>query len=304
MSNRVSTPFPTYNDTDGTPLDAGFIFIGGVNTNPIVSPIAIFYDADLTMPAENPARTRNGFIVKNGAVRQLFCAEPLISILVQNKRKENVWNSANVNLNPGVTTDAVIDTESGKSQAEINADTLRISKNLDDLNNKEQARDNLDVYSKSAVDDKIVDASEEDKGIAKIATEDIAKALNDDTTIVTPKKIPVAVKAALNASGEPPIYGCRAWVCFNGSNGSIKAKGNVSSVTRNSTGIYTINFEKEMPNADYAWHGNGRDIDSGGDVIVGIPNDGIKDKSKIQVKVVSESGGTFDPPDLCISIIC
>lgn len=197
MSNRVSTPFPVYNDTDGTSLDAGFIFIGGVNTNPILSPIAIFYDTELTMPAENPARTRNGYIVKNGAARQLFCAEPIISILVQNKRKETVWNSASVNLNPGVTTDAVIDTESGKSQAEINSDTLRISENLEDLNNKEQARSNLEVYSKTEVDDKTKQATEEIQGTVKISTQEIAVAGTDDTTLITPKKL----KGVLDSKG-------------------------------------------------------------------------------------------------------
>lgn len=197
MSNRVSTPFPVYNDTDGTSLDAGFIFIGGVNSNPINNPIAIFYDAELTMPAENPARTRNGYIVKNGAARQLFCAEPIISILVQNKRKENVWNAASVNLNPGVTTDAVIDTESGKSQAEINSDTLRISKNLEDLNNKEQARSNLEVYSKTEVDDKTKQATEEIQGTGKISTQEIAVAGTDDTAFITPKKL----KGVLDSRG-------------------------------------------------------------------------------------------------------
>ena len=34
MSNRVSTPFPIYNDTDGSPLDAGFIFIGEKDNDP------------------------------------------------------------------------------------------------------------------------------------------------------------------------------------------------------------------------------------------------------------------------------
>lgn len=197
MSNRVSTPFPVYNDTDGTSLDAGFIFIGGVNSNPINNPIAIFYDAKLTMPAENPARTRNGYIVKNGAARQLFCAEPIISILVQNKRKETVWSSASVNLNPGVTTDAVIDTESGKSQAEINSDSLRISKNLEDLNNKEQARDNLEVYSKTEVDDKTKQATEEIQGTGKISTQEIAVAGTDDTAFITPKKL----KGVLDSKG-------------------------------------------------------------------------------------------------------
>lgn len=48
-------------------------------------------------------------------------------------------------------------------------------------------------------------------------------------------------------------YGCRAWVNFNGVGGaSIRASGNVSSVVRNGTGEYTINFAAAMPDANYA----------------------------------------------------
>lgn len=47
-------------------------------------------------------------------------------------------------------------------------------------------------------------------------------------------------------------YGCRAWVNFNGSSGSIRSSGNVSSITRNSTGNYTVNFSTAMTDANYA----------------------------------------------------
>ncbi len=50
-------------------------------------------------------------------------------------------------------------------------------------------------------------------------------------------------------------YGCRAWVTFNGTNGSIVSSGNVSSVSRNSTGQYTVNFSTAMPDANYAVSG-------------------------------------------------
>jgi hypothetical protein len=43
----------------------------------------------------------------------------------------------------------------------------------------------------------------------------------------------------------------KAWVNFVGSSGAINGSFNVSSVTRNSTGIYTINFTTAMPNANY-----------------------------------------------------
>ena len=47
-------------------------------------------------------------------------------------------------------------------------------------------------------------------------------------------------------------YGCRAWVNFNGTGTvAIRASGNVSSITDNGTGQYTVNFTTAMPDANY-----------------------------------------------------
>lgn len=64
-------------------------------------------------------------------------------------------------------------------------------------------------------------------------------------------------KTALNASGAAPIYACRAWVNFNGTTTppTIRASGNVSSVTINGTGNYTVNFTTAMPDANYSTAG-------------------------------------------------
>lgn len=71
------------------------------------------------------------------------------------------------------------------------------------------------------------------------------------------------IKTALNASGDSPIYACRAWVNFdatrNSSGGTdalltnrfIRASGNVTSVLKNATGDYTVNFTTAMPDANY-----------------------------------------------------
>jgi len=51
-------------------------------------------------------------------------------------------------------------------------------------------------------------------------------------------------------------YKCRAWVSFNGVGGTaIRASGNVSSVTRNGTGDYTVSFTTAMPDASYSAQG-------------------------------------------------
>jgi len=48
-------------------------------------------------------------------------------------------------------------------------------------------------------------------------------------------------------------YGCRAWVNFDGTGTvAIRASGNVSSITDNGTGSYTINLATSMPDANYA----------------------------------------------------
>ncbi len=48
-------------------------------------------------------------------------------------------------------------------------------------------------------------------------------------------------------------YGCRAWVNFNGTGTvAIRGSGNVSSITDNGTGNYTVNFTNAMPDTNYA----------------------------------------------------
>lgn len=48
-------------------------------------------------------------------------------------------------------------------------------------------------------------------------------------------------------------YGCRAWVNFNGTGTvAIRTSGNVSSITDNGVGSYTINFAASLVDANYA----------------------------------------------------
>jgi len=59
--------------------------------------------------------------------------------------------------------------------------------------------------------------------------------------------------ATLDPVGSAPMYACRAWVNFNGTGTvSIRAGGNVSSVTDNGTGEYTVNFATAMQDDNYS----------------------------------------------------
>ena len=64
-------------------------------------------------------------------------------------------------------------------------------------------------------------------------------------------------------SGTAPLYMCRAWVNFNGTGTvAIRASGNVSSITDNGTGDYTVNFTTAMPDANYSVSGTAKTADN------------------------------------------
>ena len=78
------------------------------------------------------------------------------------------------------------------------------------------------------------------------------------TTVANPTFTTPNINSAQFAtvSGTAPIYPCRAWVNFNGTGTvAIRASGNVSSITDNGTGDYTVNFTTAMPDANYGAQG-------------------------------------------------
>ena len=76
----------------------------------------------------------------------------------------------------------------------------------------------------------------------------------DGTTGITTADIE-ATTLTVNAGygSNATAYGVRAWVNFDGTGTvAIRDGGNVSSITDNGTGNYTINFTNNMPDVNYA----------------------------------------------------
>ena len=72
-------------------------------------------------------------------------------------------------------------------------------------------------------------------------------------TVKSNSSSPVAFQ---NSSGTEIGTMCRAWVNFNGTGTvAIRAQFNVSSITDNGTGDYTVNFSTAMPDANYSFGG-------------------------------------------------
>ena len=77
-----------------------------------------------------------------------------------------------------------------------------------------------------------------------------ANVLGTSPTLTTPN---IDSAQVATVSGTAPLYMARAWVNFNGTGTvAIRASGNVSSITDNGTGDYTINFTTALPDGNYA----------------------------------------------------
>lgn len=93
----IQPPYPAFAGTDGLPLENGYIWIGTVNLNPQVNPIAVYWDAALTIPAAQPIRTLNGYPMYQGTPSRFYTASDY-SILVQNSKGSLAYTSLNGNL--------------------------------------------------------------------------------------------------------------------------------------------------------------------------------------------------------------
>lgn len=106
--------------------------------------------------------------------------------------------------------------------------------------------------------------------------------------------------AANGQTGSAPFYSARAWVNFNGTGTvAIRASGNVSSITDNGTGDYTVNFTNAMPDEKYAVNVTGYGASgAGGDGSVTSTTSG---DVRIWMHSMSGSGGV-DLSIVCVSI--
>ena len=76
----LNTPFPMFFELDGSPLENGYIFIGATGGDAITNPITVYWDAALSVEAEQPIRTTGGRPALQGAPKKIYI--PASSCLV------------------------------------------------------------------------------------------------------------------------------------------------------------------------------------------------------------------------------
>jgi hypothetical protein len=116
--------------------------------------------------------------------------------------------------------------------------------------------------------------------------------------------IPELVAAELHASGSAPMYACRAWVNFDGTGTvTIRASGNVSSITDNGTGDYTVNFTTAMQDANYCTTGSMERQDDPPNPlgIFGVRNGSIT-RSSVGILTGKSNGLLQDAPTVSVAI--
>lgn len=112
-----------------------------------------------------------------------------------------------------------------------------------------------------------------------------------------------------DAAGTGPVtltgqYAAKAWVNFNGTGTvAIRQSGNVSSITDNGTGDYTVNFTTAVPTTDYVVSLSG-EHNSG--VVLGFSGfvSSSSTATATQVVSINANGAAFDNSHMRVAVFC
>lgn len=88
----IQPTYPIFTETDGQPLEDGYIWIGTANLDPQGNPINVYWDAALTQLAAQPIRTQGGYPVNSGTPARLYVNSDY-SIRVMNKNGSTVYSA-------------------------------------------------------------------------------------------------------------------------------------------------------------------------------------------------------------------
>jgi hypothetical protein len=93
----------------------------------------------------------------------------------------------------------------------------------------------------------------------------------------------------------------KAWISFVGSSASIYNSYNVSSVTRNSTGNYTVNYTNALSITNYCVNVTGSGAGSGGSLYA-VDNGTLLTTSVRVSSRANNTGSSVDEDPMCVSV--
>lgn len=268
----IVSPFTTFADTDGTPLNNGYVYIGTENLNPVTNPISVYWDEALTQSAAQPLRTLNGFFSRSGTPARVYTGATNFSMVVNNDKGELVYSSvsisgdvsqadfvafqasvnaavaAKLNLSGGTMTGPIV--LPGAPSAALEAankgyvdtqDALKVNKAGDTMTGK------LNVAATGI-------------GFSDLSTQTTAGVAKTGDTMTGALTLPGSPTLNLQAATKQYVDSTaatgspvKAWVSFLGlAPITIRGSYNISSVTSASTGVYNVNFTSSLIDANYS----------------------------------------------------
>ena len=130
MTSAITAPLPLFADLDGSPLNAGYIYVGTAGANPQTSPITVYWDEALTQPAAQPMRTAGGLIVRGGSPAAVYTSASDYSMLVNDKRGQLVvYQQSAVSSNNGLAAGSLISDLASTSDAAVSYTHLTLPTN-------------------------------------------------------------------------------------------------------------------------------------------------------------------------------
>jgi hypothetical protein len=94
----IESPYPVFTGLDGLPLNNGRIWVGAAGMDAVASPLTVYWDKALTIPAAQPIRTSGGYPVYNGTPSALYANAAAVSITVKDERGLVVFAVSNYTM--------------------------------------------------------------------------------------------------------------------------------------------------------------------------------------------------------------
>lgn len=97
----------------------------------------------------------------------------------------------------------------------------------------------------------------------------------------------------------------KAWVTFNGANGNVLSSYNVSSVTRNAVGRWTVNFTNPMPNTNFTTQATCLNTGNGEGAWLAVDGYGVTPKTVSSVRLINwraEGVTLIDCPEVYVTV--
>jgi hypothetical protein len=133
---RLANPLPIWLDGRGALLDAGYVYIGTVNTDPEIvgNQLALFWDAAMTDAADQPLRTLGGVITNGSNPANVWFAETDYSVTIRDADSnlvDYIASSTQTGSDSYQPLDADLTTISGQTNAAFGLGLLELTDEAD-----------------------------------------------------------------------------------------------------------------------------------------------------------------------------